>query len=218
MGCIPILLAVREKEIEVISERGDRIFNFKKQNHSMEEYLIFMEKSGLFNLISKHIIRDLVDYVLGVEVGLDSNARKNRTGKAMEGIVESYLKKAGVEYYKEMGITQIKNKWGLDLSKVSGKDKAEKRFDFVVKTSSQIYGIEVNFYGSGGSKLNETARSYKMLNSESRAIDGFTFIWITDGKGWESAKSNLKETFDEMDYIYCIKELDERILEKIFRK
>lgn len=218
LECVPILLAVRENEIMVSNEIGEFSFKFNKPNYSIEEYSTFMEKSGLFNLISEHIICNLVDYVTGVETGLDSNARKNRTGTMMERIVESHLKRVRVEYYRQMGVSQIKRKWGLDLSHVSDKDKAEKRFDFVVKTNSQVYGIEVNFYGSGGSKLNETARSYKMLNSESRAVDGFTFIWITDGKGWVSARRNLKETFDEMEHIYCIKELENGIFNKIFVK
>jgi len=216
LECIPLLLAVRDNEIKILGEGGELFFNFKKPKYSSEQYAVFMEKSGLFDLMSKHIICNLIDYALGVEVGLDSNARKNRTGKLMEDRVESYLKKANVEYYKEMKVSKIKKKWGLDLSGISKEDKAEKKFDFVVKTASQIYGIEVNFYSSQGSKLNETARSYKMLNKESEAVKGFTFIWITDGKGWNSARSNLKETFDTMEHIYCIRELDDGIFDRIF--
>ena len=215
LNCIPILLAVRQMEIRIVAGR-DLKFNFKKQNYSIEEYKTFMRETGLFDLLSSHLINNLVDYVTGVETGLDSNGRKNRGGKAAENIVESYLKESGCQYYKEMSASEIKRKFGIDTSKLSEDKKAEKRFDFVVKTNSQVYGIEVNFYNSSGSKLNETARSYKMLNKESQMIDGFTFVWITDGEGWYDAKSNLKETFNEMEHIYSIKDLEEGIFKRFF--
>lgn len=126
---------------------------------------MFMQKTGLFTLISERIINNLVDYVMGVEVGLDSNGRKNRGGHLMENLVEDYLIKAGLikneTYFKEMKLTAIEKKWDIDLSGISNQGKAEKRFDFVVKKGNTVYGIETNFYASNGSKLNETARSYK---------------------------------------------------------
>ena len=220
LKCIPILLAVRGREIYAIDGDGEYLFNFKKANCSVEEYKIFMRKTGLFTLISEHIINNLVDYVTGVEVGLDSNGRKNRGGHLMEDLVESYLKKAGlvrdVDYFKEMYISEIEEKWGIDLSNISNQGKAEKRFDFVVRKGSMIYGIETNFYTGGGSKLNETARSYKTIALETREIDGFTFVWFTDGEGWKSARHNLEETFDVMDDIYCIKDLEDGVVDALF--
>ena len=139
----------------------------------------------------------------------------------MEDLVEAYIEKAGFikdeTYFKEMYIHQITAKWDIDLSAISNKGKMEKRFDFVVKTPSMIYAIETNFYGSGGSKLNETARSYKTLALEVDTIDGFTFVWFTDGKGWTSARNNLEETFDVMDTIYNIKDMEEGIIKEVFR-
>ena len=127
----------------------------------------------------------------------------------MENLVENFIKRAGFvkneSYFKEMNIHQITEQWGIDLSAISNQGKTEKRFDFVIKTSSMIYCIETNFYTSSGSKLNETARSYKNLALESDNIDGFTFVWFTDGKGWISARNNLEETFDVMEHIYNIK-------------
>ncbi len=168
-----------------------------------------------------HIINNLVDYATGVETGLDSNGRKNRGGHLMEDLVESFIKKAGFvkdkTYFKEMYIHQITAKWGVDLSAISNQGKMEKRFDFVVKTSSMIYGIETNFYGSEGSKLNETARSYKTLALETDTADGFTFVWFTDGKGWTSARNNLEETFDVMEHIYNINDLENGIINEVFR-
>ena len=220
LKCIPILLAVRGREIYAIDGDGEYLFNFKKANCSVEEYKMFMRKTGLFTLISEHIINNLVDYVTGVEAGLDSNGRKNRGGHLMEDLVESYLKNSGlvrdVDYFKEMYISEIEEKWGIDLSNISNQGKAEKRFDFVVRKGSMIYGIETNFYTGGGSKLNETARSYKTIVLETREIDGFTFVWFTDGEGWKSARHNLEETFDVMDDIYCIKDLEDGVIETLF--
>ncbi len=220
LKCIPLLLAVRANEIYAIDGDGAFTYNFKKQNLPVEQYKAFMQKTGLFNLISKHLVNNLVDYVTGVETGLDSNGRKNRGGHLMEDLVESFISKAGFikdeTYFKEMYIHQITEKWGIDLSAISNQGKMEKRFDFVIKTPDMIYGIETNFYGSGGSKLNETARSYKTLALETETIDGFTFVWFTDGKGWTSARNNLEETFDVMENIYNIKDLENVIIAEIF--
>ena len=221
LKCIPLLLAVRANEIYAIDGDGEFTYNFKKQNLPVEQYKIFMQKTGLFDLMRNHIINNLVDYATGVETGLDSNGRKNRGGHLMENLVESFIKKAGfvkdATYFKEMYIHQITAKWGVDLSAISNQGKMEKRFDFVVKTSSMIYGIETNFYGSGGSKLNETARSYKTLALETDTADGFTFVWFTDGKGWTSARNNLEETFDVMEHIYNIKDLEAGIISEVFK-
>lgn len=221
LKCIPLLLAVRANEIYAIDGDGEFTYNFKKQNLPVEQYKIFMQKTGLFDLMRNHIINNLVDYATGVETGLDSNGRKNRGGHLMEDLVESFIKKAGFvkdkTYFKEMYIHQITAQWSIDLSAISNRGKTEKRFDFVIKTQKMIYGIETNFYGSGGSKLNETARSYKTLALETDTADGFTFVWFTDGKGWTSARNNLEETFDVMEHIYNINDLENDIINEVFR-
>ena len=219
LKCIPLLLAVRTNEIYAIDGDGEFTYQFRTPNLSIEQYKIFMRKTGLFDLIQNHIINNIIDYVTGVETGLDSNARKNRGGHLMENLVESFIKKSGFTrdktYFKEMYIHQIIEKWNIDLSAISNEGKTEKRFDFVIKTDSMIYGIETNFYSSGGSKLNETARSYKTLALEADNIDGFTFVWFTDGKGWTNARYNLEETFDVMEHIYNIKDMENGIIDKI---
>ncbi len=221
LKCIPLLLAVRANEILAMDNDGSFTYTFNKQTLSTEQYKIFMRKTGLFDLLENHIISNLVDYATGVETGLDSNGRKNRGGHLMEDLVESFIQKAGFKkdetYFKEMYIHQITNKWNIDLSAISNQGKMEKRFDFVVKTPNMIYGIETNFYTSGGSKLNETARSYKTLATETDTIDGFTFVWFTDGKGWTSARHNLEETFDVMEHIYNIKDLEDGIIDEVFK-
>ncbi len=221
LKCIPLLLAVRANEIYAIDGDGEFTYEFKKPNLSAEQYKVFMRKTGLFDLMANHIVNNLVDYATGVETGLDSNGRKNRGGHLMENLVESFIKKAGFikdeTYFKEMYIHQITEKWDIDLSAISNQGKMEKRFDFVIKTDNMIYGIETNFYGSGGSKLNETARSYKTLALETDTIDGFIFVWFTDGKGWTSARNNLEETFDIMEHIYNIKDLENGIINEVFK-
>ena len=221
LKCIPLLLAVRANEIYCQDKNGGHLYQFNVQSVNSNSYKYFMRETGLFDLLENHILNNLVDYVTGVETGLDSNGRKNRGGHLMEDLVESFIQKAGfikdVNYFKEMYIHQITDKWNIDLSAISNQGKMEKRFDFVVKTSTMIYGIETNFYGSGGSKLNETARSYKTLAWETEEIDGFTFVWFTDGKGWISARNNLEETFDVMQHIYNIKDLEDGIISEVFK-
>ena len=219
LKAIPILLAKREKEIYCQDDNGKYKYNFKKQNYSIEQYCYFMKETGLFELISNRVVNNLVDYVLGVEVGLDSNGRKNRGGHLMENLVEKYIIEAGFvknkTYFKEMKIKALEKKTGLSLVALSNSGKTVKRFDFVIIKDGVTYAIETNFYASSGSKLNETARSYKTLALESKGIENFKFVWITDGLGWIDARNNLEETFDVLDTIYNIKELEDSILKKI---
>lgn len=223
---IPILLAKRESEIYCQDQNLARTFEFDYKDCTpnshkfFNDYCYFMKETGLFDLLQNRIISNLVDYVTGVETGLDSNGRKNRGGHLMENLVEGYIQQAGFvkyeTYFKEMYLSDIEHRWRIDLSAISNTGKTEKRFDFVVKTNNKIYGIEANFFSSGGSKLNETARSYKNIAIESKEIDGFEFVWFTDGNGWKSARHNLEETFDVMEHIYSIADLENGIADKLF--
>ena len=212
LKCIPILIAKREMEIKCTDYNGTFRYNFIKPNYSIEQYKYFMRETGLFELISKRLISNIVDYVIGVEAGLNSNGRKNRGGHLMENLVETYIQKAGfvreVNYFKEMYLSDLEKKTGLNLSSLSNNGKTAKRFDFVIITKNCVYACECNFYSSAGSKLNETARSYKTLAIESQEIQGFKFVWFTDGLGWKSAKNNLQETFDILEDIYNINDLE----------
>lgn len=227
LKAIPLLLAKRENEIYCQDENGGYLYQFDFTKADMsdcvkiyEQYAYFMEKTGLFDLLENHIIHNLVDYATGVETGLDSNGRKNRGGHLMEDLVEKYILEAGfvkdLTYFKEMYLAEIEKIWKIDLSALSNQGKAAKRFDFVIKTEKMIYAIETNFYASGGSKLNETARSYKMLSQEADTIEGFAFVWFTDGIGWKSARGNLRETFEVMDMIYSIDDMEQGIMQKVF--
>lgn len=218
--CLPLLIAVREKEIKVV-DNGEKLkYNFTNID-DIELLKRFMRKTGLFDLISNHLVNNLVDYATGVEVGLGSNGRKNRGGHLMEDVLQGFIEKEGFvlnqSYFKEMYLKDIENKWNIDLSSLSNLGKVAKRFDYVVKTDNCIYAFETNFYSSSGSKLNETARSYKMIAEESKNIKGFAFVWVTDGLGWVDARNNLEETFDVMDNLYNIKDLSNDKLKEILK-
>ena len=222
LKCIPLLLAVRGSEIYAQDAEGEFLYNFEEMNYSADQYKVFMQKTGLFDMLANHIVNNLVDYALGVETGLDSNGRKNRGGHLMENLVEKYLLECGLKkdqnYFKEMYLSEIEARWGIDLSALSNQGKARKRFDFVVKTNYSIYAVETNFYGGlgGGSKLNETARSYKLLAQEAATIPGFKFVWFTDGTAWNSAKGNLEETFDVLESMYNINDMENGIMQQLF--
>lgn len=216
LKAIPLLLAVRENELYCQDEIVSRNFVFHEPYDEASDYIYFMDQTGLFDLIQNHLVSNLYDYVTGVEVGLGSNGRKNRGGHQMEDLVEGFIKETDCEYYKEMYLQDIEKKWNIDLSSISANNTTTKRWDFVVKTEDHIYVIETNFYAAGGSKLNETARSYKMIAEESKNIKNFSFVWITDGGGWISARRNLEETFNVLDNLYNINDLESLVLEKVF--
>ena len=176
----------------------------KKLFTSAEGVIEFLNETGLTSLFQSNRIKDLVDYVFGIETGLDSNARKNRSGHIMEDTVEDILIENSVPYRKEV----YSSEYPL-LADALGDD--EKRFDFVIETENKVYLIEVNFYSGGGSKLNEVARSYSDIAPKINAIDGFEFVWITDGIGWKSARNKLQEAFNIIPSIYNLTDIVEFI-------
>lgn len=190
-----ILIAVRSggKKV-VLNSSGDSII-IDRLFTSVDGVMEYLEGTGLADLFRKKKITDLVDYVFGIETGLDSNARKNRSGHVMEGMVANILSDNGIEFRQEVYSTEWPN-----LQRVLGDD--EKRFDFVIKTSKKTYLIEVNFYSGGGSKLNEVARSYSDIAPKVNSVPGFEFVWITDGIGWKSAKNKLQEAYNIIPSIY----------------
>lgn len=169
----------------------------------VEGVIEFIHGTGLDEVFKNKQVKNLVDYVFGVETGLDTNARKNRSGHLMEGQVASIFDKAGVEYRQEVYSTEYP-----ELS-VLGEDK--KRFDFVVKTKGCTYLMEVNFYSGGGSKLNEVARAYSELSPKINDVEGYEFVWITDGIGWKSARNKLEEAFYAIPNVYNLTTIQEFI-------
>lgn len=212
---IPLLIAVRKNEIKIYENENILYYNFYSMNKNIYQYADFLEKIGLLDLFSNHKISNLKDYMLGIEVGLDSNARKNRGGHLMEDLVENYIKKLNIPYNKEISAELLCEKYGIDLSPITNSGNSSKRFDFSFRYNGILYVIETNFYSSSGSKLNETARSYKMIAQEANSISNFEFIWITDGIGWNSARKNLRETFENLPTLFNLNDLKNNSLEKL---
>lgn len=201
-----ILIAVRsEGKKVVLNSAGDCII-LDRLFTSIDGVMEYLEGTGLADLFRQKKINDLVDYVFGIETGLDSNARKNRSGHVMEGMVASILKKNGIKFRQEVYSTEWPN-----LQRVLGDD--EKRFDFVIQIPKKTYLIEVNFYSGGGSKLNEVARSYSDIAPKINSVPGFEFVWITDGIGWKSAKNKLQEAYSIIPSIYNLTSIKEFLQE-----
>lgn len=199
-----ILIAVRDDGKKmVIDSLGDCVL-LKSLFTSVDGVIEFLENTGLAELFKNNRIKDLVDYVFGIETGLDSNARKNRSGHIMEDGVEDIWLANNISYKKEIYSSDYP-----ELASALGDD--EKRFDFVIETTEKVYLIEVNFYSGGGSKLNEVARSYSDIAPKINAVPGFEFVWITDGIGWKSAKNKLQEAFNIIPSIYNLTTIDDFI-------
>ena len=199
-----ILIAVRnEGKKKVLNSLGECVV-LDTLFHSIDGVMEFLTDTGLADVFQTQKITNLVDYVFGVETGLDSNARKNRSGHVMEDVVADLFADNGITYRKEV----YSGEWSA-LTQALGED--EKRFDYVVETPNKIYLIEVNFYSGGGSKLNEVARAYSEIAPKINAVEGFEFVWITDGIGWNSAKNKLQEAFYTIPSIYNLTSIEEFI-------
>jgi type II restriction enzyme len=197
--------------------KSETLFDFSKpatKDSDVEKALRFLKKSGVIKLFGKDGVKNLVDYVLGVEAGLDSNARKNRSGSSMEVIVETYLdqftKKNNLSYLTQANPKKIFDNWGIKVPV----DKASRSYDFALSNSRELIIIEVNFYGSGGSKLKATAGEYKGLN-ELLKNPKTKFIWITDGAGWITAKKPLESAFEHIDYLWNLNWLSQGFLQDL---
>jgi type II restriction enzyme len=190
-----ILIATRKKDKKMFFDDLGRFRTVHSLFSSVDGVMEFLEGTGLAEVFRKPEIKDLVDYVFGVETGLDTNARKNRSGDITEKLVGKIFTKAGIKYEE-----QVSSKTFPEIEKVLGADK--KVFDFIIKTKIKTYLIEVNFYSGGGSKLNEVARSYTDLAPKVNSVKGFEFVWITDGIGWNDAKNKLQEAFAAIPSIY----------------
>ena len=190
-----ILIAVRSEGKKKVLDSLGRCVVLDSLFESVDGIMEFLDNTGLTEILQSKKINDLVDYVFGIETGLDTNARKNRSGHVMEGMVARILDKNGISYRQEV----YSSEWPA-ITKVLGDD--EKRFDFVIKTKHKTYLIEVNFYSSGGSKLNEVARSYSDIAPKINSVPGFEFVWITDGIGWNSAKNKLQEAYSIIPSVY----------------
>lgn len=191
---LDILIAVREKDKKVVLDNGV-VKELYSYFNNVDDVITFIRGTGLETLFKNKSVTNLVDYVFGIEVGLDSNSRKNRSGHIMENTVSKILDRHGIAYRKEVYYDEFEA-----IHNALGEDK--KRFDFVVTKNGTTYLIEVNFYNGGGSKPNEVARAYTELAPKINACNGYEFVWITDGKGWLSAKTKLEEAFYAIPSVY----------------
>lgn len=203
---LDILIAVRKNKIAKAFNRDGEIVLLNSYFNSVEKISEFIEDTGLAEIFRNKNITNLVDYVFGVEVGLDTNARKNRGGENMSKAVSLLFDNEDIFYKKEVNSTKF-----LDITSL-GADL--KRFDFVIKTKSKSYLIETNFYNGGGSKLNEVARAYSDVAPKINQYPNYEFVWITDGQGWHSAKNKLEEAFSNIPSVYNLTTL-ENFIEKI---
>lgn len=225
---LPILIAIRNDKLrdvkiiddfeELVSQGKSQLFNpdIELTTELKEDLIKFFQESGLKSIFKDKDIKNIVDYCFGVEVGMDTNARKNRTGKSMESIVEkiieSFSKKNNLDYISQATQKKIKEKWNLDISI----DKTNRIFDFALfeKSKNKIFIIETNYYGGGGSKLKSTAGEYQYL-SDFLKRQGIDLIWITDGLGWKTTTKSLFETFLHNDYLFNIEVIKKGILKDI---
>ena len=218
IAVIPSLLAYRERKVKLLSN----IKNFETTEYDfsksidLDKAVMFLKESGFLKLVSDKTIKSIPDYFIGVEVGLDSNGRKNRSGTSMEDIAEFFIKdicqRKGYEYIPQATADKIKQKWNKDITVT----KSSKRIDFAVNTPNKLYLIETNFYGGGGSKLKSTAGEYAEIYHQ-WTNDGHQFIWITDGLGWQSTKRPLRDTFDNTDYIINLDMIQKGVLEDLLK-
>ncbi|HZJ85076.1 MAG TPA: type II restriction endonuclease [Syntrophomonadaceae bacterium] len=225
---VPVLIALRANDIKVLDPLDKDFFNFNdykfeiKPNYTdaeINQVAEFADKSGLFAMLSSQRIKNVVDYATGVEVGLDTNARKNRSGTAMENIVELFVKEIcdhnQYTYLPQANANKIKKEFGFKIPI----DKARRSFDFVINTNSKLYLIETNFYGGGGSKLKSVAGEFTTLHHLIKDnTPEHSFIWITDGIGWYTAKHPLREAFDATDFILNLNMVEKGILHYILTK
>jgi type II restriction enzyme len=219
---IPTLLAIREGAVDILIDSKNfkyRNFDFFQQEYSADEIrdmVDFLANTGIRQLLENKQVKNLVDYATGVEVGLDSNGRKNRGGSLMERLVEAFVAEAcqelGIPYLAQATAKKIQSQWGIEVIV----DKSSRQLDFAMKNNGRLYFIECNFYGGGGSKLKSTATEYIEMNRYWNK-QGIEFIWITDGAGWKSTLKPLREYYDKADYLLNLELLKERILQKILR-
>ncbi len=195
-----ILIAVRDEGKKPVVDNNGNVVLLKSFFNSKTKVVEFFEGTGLSEIFESRRIKNLVDYVFGIETGLDTNARKNRSGNIMENNVAKIFKSNGIKFRQEVYSSEFP-----ELS-VLGTD--EKRFDFFIETPAKIYLIEVNFYSGGGSKLNEVARAYTELAPKINSVRGFEFVWITDGIGWKSARNKLEEAYNTIPSVYNLTSID----------
>ncbi|WP_299524906.1 type II restriction endonuclease [uncultured Methanobrevibacter sp.] len=201
ISVLPSILAIREKNIAVLDEYEMKCLKVscsKRSPSDIGDIVDFSEKTGLLNLFNN--IRDLKSYLMGVEVGLDTNARKNRSGHIFEKIVGDLLKKK-IKDFPDLTISAEET---LNFERT-------KRLDFVIhKNDVPKFLFECNFYASSGSKPIEVANAYIDLNKQIKEQD-MVFVWITDGFGWKKMYNAFHEASTNIDFVLNFNMLNDTI-------
>lgn len=194
-------------------------YDFDKSNiteSDIKSYLEFVTKTGVRELIVSQKIKNLVDYMIGVEAGLDSHGRKQRGGSAMEEICESFIAdecfSKKYEFLRQADARKIFDRWGITVPV----DKSSRIYDFVVNNGKSLIIIETNFYGGVGSKLKSTAGEYRDLFNIISG-HGYRFVWITDGFGWKTTNRPLRETFNHNEFVINLDMVERNILDDLLR-
>lgn len=227
LKAIPSLIASRDKVLNILSINNNDNMSFKEldfkkiDSNRIKDYVDFINQSGLLNFLQNKAKRSLVDYVYGVEAGLDSNARKNRSGKIMEDILERHVAKISkeqeIEWKAQATASYIKSNWNIEVPV----DKSERRFDVAVysKERHKVWLIETNYYGGGGSKLKAVAGEFTELSQfVASSKDNVEFVWVTDGQGWKTARLPLSEAFEHIQNVFNLSMLKEGFLFELFKK
>jgi type II restriction enzyme len=184
----------------------------------VEMYVEFLLKSGVLFLLEQ--IKSVFDYVTGVEVGLDSNARKNRSGKcaieALRPAVEQALSRLPQIESKAEATYAFLAAQGCTLPGGFTRKKWDWAF-WTLKAPRRFAVVEVNHYGSTGSKPESITAEYV---ARQQILDkaGVGFIWVTDGCGWLKMRPALREAFDRVDCLINIRLANEGQLEWALRR
>ena len=205
---LPLLIAMRDARFDVLENlENASVYTFdfsqKLTKNSAQKILDFVKQSGIASSLFTQI-KVLHDYLYGVEVGLDSNARKNRSGSFMENIIGQSLDEIrqsvkNVEIFPKGTFRNLATKHGLPIPH-SLRDRTP---DFSIRRGNQLLSIEVNFYSGQGSKPQEIVDAYINRQRELKR-SGWEFIWITDGNGWRKGQNQISKAIEQMDFVMNI--------------
>lgn len=204
---IPLLSAIRVKSTKKLlfvldkDEKEDLEYNFSTVGVSDEiatRSVEFAVKSGLLSELCK--IKNHADYYFGVEVGLDTNGRKNRSGFAMEALVEPYISDLASKYGGRY-LTQTNFENAAQIFNVTmPANQFNKRGDFMLFINGKPYNIETNFFDGGGSKQ-EVINSY-ISRMQDLNEAGWGFGVVTDGPGWHKNRNQVEHAYATIRHIY----------------
>jgi type II restriction enzyme len=211
--------------IEIVDDAAEaRVTSYQFSGDSqlteqeIERYITFLKTSGLLTLLSQ--LKSVPDYVTGVEVGMDTNARKNRGGMCGVQAIQPFVSQA---QQKLVGLS-VKYEAGYNFLASQGFRIPESFrgivWDIALWTQSpkpRLTVVEVNHYGGSGSKPSAIAREYSARQAELDKA-GVGFLWVTDGRGWPSMRNPLREAFESIHYIINIRLAKDGLLEWALRR